>query len=72
MPEPHDLPPAFSRCFRCAAGCIHLICGNVTLSLTPAEFLVLAETIGAMRHELREEVRSAREARELATSSFTM
>ena len=72
MPQPHDLAPSFSRCFRCAAGCIHLTCGNVTLTLTAAEFLVLAETIGAMRHELREEVRSARKARDLAISPFTM
>jgi hypothetical protein len=72
MPERHDPAPSFSRCFRCTEGCIHLICGNVTLTLTPTEFLVLAETIGAMRHELREEVRSARKTREVATSSFTM
>ncbi len=72
MTDQHDLSPAFSRCFRCTAGCIHLTCGNLTLTLTPTEFLVLAETIGAMRHKLREEVRSAREAREVATTSLTM
>jgi hypothetical protein len=56
MSEPQDpLQTSFSRCFRCTAGCLHLICGNVTLTLTPAEFLVLAEAIGAMRHQLREE-----------------
>lgn len=72
MSERHDLQRSFSRCFRCTEGCIHLTCGNVTLTLTPTEFLVLAETIGAMRHQLREEVRSARKSREIETNSFTM
>lgn len=72
MSERHDLQPSFSRCFRCPAGCIHLTCGNVTLTLTPTEFLVLAETIGAMRQQLREEVRSARKSREVETNFFTM
>jgi hypothetical protein len=73
MSEQHDLlQPSFSRCFRCSAGCLHLICGNVTLTLSPTEFLVLAEAIGAMRHQLKEEARSARKSREVETNSFTM
>lgn len=72
MSERHDLLLSFTRCFRCAEGCIHLTCGNVTLTLTPTDFLVLAETIGAMRHQLREEVRSARHSREVEANSFTM
>ena len=72
MSEPHDQRPCFSRCVRCTEGCIHLTCGIVTLTLTPAEFLVLAETIGAMRHQLREEVRSTRHSREVETNPFSM
>ncbi len=72
MSERHNLQPSFSHCFRCTAGCIHLTCGNVTLTMTPTEFLVVAETIGAMRHQLREEVRVARQSREVEPTSFNM
>lgn len=72
MSERRDLQPSFSRCFRCTAGCIHLICGNLTLTLTPTEFLVLAETIGAMRHQLRQESQTARESRVVQSKSFNM
>jgi hypothetical protein len=70
----HSRPVPFSRCFRCQSGCIHLACGNVTLTLTPVEFLLLAEEILGMRHQLKEESRSAREesAKVHAGSSFTM
>ena len=69
--EGHDAQPCFSRCMRCSAGCIHLTCGNVTLTLTTTEFLVLAESIGAMRHQLREEVRSSRESRQVEATFST-
>ena len=73
MSEQHSAETRFSRCFRCRSGCIHLMCGNVTLTLTPVEFLVLAEEIGAMRHQLREESRTAREdSTQHHTGSFTM
>jgi hypothetical protein len=57
---------SFCRCFRCQAGCIHVVCGNITLTLSPAEFLVLAESLNAMRHKIREETRRAREDHETA------
>jgi len=60
MSEQHSAQVPFSRCFRCQSGCIHLMCGNVSLTLTPVEFLILAEEIRAMRHQLREESRTAR------------
>lgn len=73
MSEQHFAQAPFSRCFRCQSGCIHLMCGNVTLTLTPVEFLVLAEEIGAMRQQLREESRSARERlTQVHAGSFTM
>jgi hypothetical protein len=69
----HDTQSPFSRCFRCPNGCIHLTCGNLTVNLSPTEFLVLAEAVNAMRHELREEARSAREQSvQVQTNSFTM
>ena len=37
------------RCFRCQSGCIHLICGNASLTLTRAQFLHLADTINVTR-----------------------
>jgi hypothetical protein len=61
MSQQDDLQRTFSRCFRCTAGCLHLICGNVTLTLTAAEFLVLSEAIAAMRHQL-EKKRNPRES----------
>ena len=61
----------FTRCVRCQSGCIHLMCGNVTFTLTPVEFLVLAEQISAMRHQLKEESRRAREE-SAQYVSFTM
>jgi len=73
MIEQHDVQAPFSRCFRCPNGCIHLTCGNFTVNLSPAEFLVLAEVVTAMRHELREEARNAREeSAEVQTNSLTM
>jgi hypothetical protein len=73
MYEQHDTQPPFSRCFRCPNGCIHLTCGNFTVNLAPMEFLVLAEAVNAMRHQLREEARSAREeSAQAQTNSFTM
>lgn len=73
MYEQHDTQLPFSRCFRCPNGCIHLTCGNFTVNLTPTEFLVLAEAVAAMRHELREEAKSAREeSAHVQTNGFTM
>src|SRR4030095_17226022 len=46
------------------------MCGNVTLTLTPVEFLVLAEEIGAMRHQLKEEGRRGREESMQHETSF--
>lgn len=73
MIEQHDVRGPFSRCFRCSNGCIHLTCGNFTVNLNPMEFLVLAEAVTAMRHELREEARSAREeSAHIPTDSLAM
>ena len=44
------------HCFRCVNGCIHVVCGNVSLELPPADFLVLAEAIDSMHRELRLEM----------------
>jgi hypothetical protein len=73
MTDQHPTRAPFSRCYRCPSGCIHLMCGNVTLTLTPVEFLVLAEEIRAMRHQLRQESRNAREeSMQFHAGPFTM
>jgi hypothetical protein len=73
MSERHYAPTPHSRCFRCEAGCIHLVCGNAMLTLTHIEFLILAEAISAMRHQLKEGTRQAADATARTDAdSFTM
>lgn len=49
MPEhqPSGLPEY--KCFRCTNGCIHLVCGNTILTLTPEQFLGLADSVMVVR-----------------------
>lgn len=54
----HEVAPK-SYCFRCSNGCIHVVCGNIALTLEPLDFLVLAEAINALRQELKQETKSA-------------
>jgi GH24 family phage-related lysozyme (muramidase) len=44
-----------SDCYRCPNGCVHIVCGNTTLTLAPRDFLVLADAIDSLRDTLREE-----------------
>ena len=55
MNEHGNESPHPYRCFRCEDGCVHIICGNVMLTLRPANFLALAETVGDMRRRIQEE-----------------
>ena len=59
MPENRHEGAPKSYCFRCANGCIHVVCGNIALTLKPLDFLVLAEAINALRQELKQETKSA-------------
>ena len=62
MSERHHAAAPHSRCFRCQDGCIHLVCGNTMMTLTHVEFLILAESISALRRQLKEENKRALEA----------
>lgn len=44
-----------SDCYRCPNGCVHIVCGNTTITLAPSDFLILADAIDTMREALREE-----------------
>ena len=43
------------RCFRCQSGCVHMICGQLMLTLAPEQFLLFADTVSAMRRQMIEE-----------------
>jgi hypothetical protein len=58
MMDGHTHQAPHSHCFRCQNGCVHVVCGNTSLTLTPIEFLVLAEAINALRLQLRSESKS--------------
>lgn len=52
----HNHEPTFPcRCFRCQAGCIHLVIGNTMLTLTQEQFLAVAKMVGTMRNHLQAE-----------------
>lgn len=42
-------------CFQCNEGHIHMICGNVTLTLNESQFLALSEAVGALRNRMQNE-----------------
>lgn len=72
MFESRDALVPQSYCFRCTNGCIHVVCGNVTLTLKPLDFLVLAEAINALRVELKEESKQANGVSHPYTESLMM
>jgi hypothetical protein len=43
------------RCFKCAAGCVHLEYGNAQFTFTQPQFRALAEVIGAAYRQLQAE-----------------
>lgn len=55
------------RCFRCVSGCVHLVLGGLTLTLTREQFLALVSLTDGMRRELQEEMRSALSASALTS-----
>ena len=61
MMDGHTHQAPHSQCFRCPNGCVHVVCGNTSLTLTPIEFLVLAEAINALRQQLRSESKSKKQ-----------
>ncbi|MGQ0763982.1 MAG: hypothetical protein ACT4OT_18485 [Acidobacteriota bacterium] len=54
----NELAPR-NYCFRCTNGCVHVVCGNVTLTMKPVDFLILAEAVAALRDEFKEESKQA-------------
>lgn len=61
-----------SHCFRCTNGCIHVVCGNTTLTLKHLDFLVLAEAINSLRIELKQEGRKASSVSQTGAESLLM
>lgn len=42
-------------CFQCNEGHIHMVCGNITLTLSESQFLALSEAMGALRNRIQNE-----------------
>ena len=55
MHEQDDVSESPYRCFRCQAGCVHVVCGHTMLTLAPEQFLRFTDTVNAMRERLLEE-----------------
>jgi hypothetical protein len=55
MHEQDDASESPYRCFRCQAGCVHVVCGHTMLTLAPEQFLIFTDTVNAMREQLLEE-----------------
>jgi hypothetical protein len=55
MHEQDDASESPYRCFRCQAGCVHVVCGHTMLSLAPEQFLIFTDKVNAMRERLLEE-----------------
>lgn len=50
---PIQQPSPRCKCFQCPSGCIHLLWGCVTLTLTPHQFAKLASAVSQMFRELQ-------------------
>ena len=57
MSEQHQTQTPKIESFRCTNGCFHIVCYNVTLTLNQEDFLVLTNTLNALRLDLNKEVR---------------
>lgn len=52
MNNQNGVPRRRSFCYRCVNGCIHVVCGNTTLTLKDSDFLNLADAMNELRLEL--------------------
>jgi hypothetical protein len=46
-------------CFQCNEGHVHMVCGNVTLTLNQSQFLALSEAMSALRNRIQNEFEAA-------------
>jgi hypothetical protein len=70
--EQHETQSQKINCFRCTNGCFHVVCYNITLTLNHLDFLVLAESMNALRLELKEKVHEAAGANQTHADALVM
>jgi len=46
-------------CFQCNEGHVHMVCGNITLTLNQTQFLALSQAVGALRDRMQNEFETA-------------
>lgn len=55
MDEAYSASESNYRCFRCQSGCVHLVCGNAIIRLTPEQFLLFADSVNTIRRQILDE-----------------
>ena len=45
----------YCHCYRCDAGCIHIVCGSAMVRLTPSQFTELTEAVKELADQLEGE-----------------
>ena len=51
----HEGAGNYCRCYRCDAGCIHIVCGPAMVRLTPTQFGELHEAVKGLAAQLANE-----------------
>lgn len=57
MEPANDSHRSAYSCFRCPAGCVHVVCGNTLVVLSQQDFLSLAQSVLGLQRQLVEEER---------------